>query len=84
MIKEELRKEIEKEAIRRTKGFKNQENCIQSYIMGALDFIEKATHDTVRPSRERAINEVRKNKFKIKAYQRCINHLDNWFKGELK
>lgn len=40
MIKEELRKEIEKEAKRRTKGFKNQENCIQSYIMGASDFIE--------------------------------------------
>lgn len=31
MIKEELRKEIEKAAIRRTKGFKNQENCIQYY-----------------------------------------------------
>ena len=42
MIKEELRKEIEKEAKRRTKGFRNQENCIQSYIMGATDFIEKA------------------------------------------
>lgn len=45
MIKEELRKEIEKAAIRRTKGFKNQENCIQSYIMGATDFIEKATNN---------------------------------------
>lgn len=45
MIKEELRKEIEKEAIRRTKGFKSQENCIQSYIIGALDFIEKATNN---------------------------------------
>ena len=42
MIKEELRKEIEKEAKRRTKGFRNQENCVQSYIMGATDFIEKA------------------------------------------
>lgn len=41
MIKEELRKEIEKEAKRRTQGFRNQENCIQSYIMGASDFIEK-------------------------------------------
>lgn len=40
MIKEELRKEIEKEAKRRTKRFKNQENCIQSYIMGASDFVE--------------------------------------------
>lgn len=44
----------------------------------------QVTHDTIGPSRERAINEVRRNKFKIKAYQRCINHLDNWFKGELK
>ena len=40
MIKEELRKEIEKEAKRRTQGFRNQENCIQSYIMGATDFAE--------------------------------------------
>lgn len=40
MIKEELRKEIEKEAKRRTQGFRNQENCIQSYIMGASDFAE--------------------------------------------
>lgn len=40
MIKEELRKEIEKEAKRRTQGFRNQENCIQSYIMGASDFVE--------------------------------------------
>lgn len=44
----------------------------------------QATHDTIRPLGEGAINEVRKNKFKIKAYQLCINHLDNWFKGELK
>ena len=43
MIKEELRKEIEKEAKRRTQGFRNQENCIQSYIMGATDFVEKET-----------------------------------------
>jgi hypothetical protein len=40
MIKGELREEIEKEAKRRTKGFRNQENCIQSYIMGASDFAE--------------------------------------------
>lgn len=43
MIKEELREEIEKEAKRRTQGFRNQENCIQSYIMGATDFVEKET-----------------------------------------
>ena len=41
MIREELRKEIEKEAKRRTQGFRNQENCIQSYIMGATDFARK-------------------------------------------
>lgn len=41
MIKEELRREIEKEAKRRTKGFRSQENCIQAYIMGATDFVEK-------------------------------------------
>lgn len=40
MIEEALRKEIEKEAKRRTQGFRNQENCIQSYIMGASDFAE--------------------------------------------
>lgn len=41
MVKEDLRKEIEKEAKRRTQGFRNQENCIQSYIMGAMDFVGK-------------------------------------------
>lgn len=41
-------------------------------------------HTAIRPLDERAVNEIRKNKLKIKAYQRCINHLDNWFKGELK
>lgn len=41
MINEELRKEIEKEAKRRTQGFRNQENCIQSYIMGASDFVKR-------------------------------------------
>ena len=42
---------------------------------------QQATHDTIRPLGEGDINEVRRDKFKIKAYQRCINHLDNWFKG---
>ena len=41
-------------------------------------------HNTIRPLRGGAVNEIRRNKLKIKAYQRCINHLDNWFKGELK
>ena len=64
MIKEELRKEIEKEAKRRTKGFRNQENCIQSYIMGALDFIEKATNN---PETNLNLSEDKKRRIK------CIN-----------
>lgn len=62
MIKEELRKEIEKEAIRRTKGFKSQENCIQSYIMGALDFIEKATNN---PETNLNLSEDRKGELNV-------------------
>lgn len=46
--------------------------------------IYQAAHYTIMPLRERDISEVRKNKLKIKAYQRCINYLDNWFKEELK
>lgn len=59
MIKEELRKEIEKEAKRRTKGFRNQENCIQSYIMGAKDFAEP---------REKRIAELEEQIEKMKKY----------------
>jgi hypothetical protein len=59
MIKEELRKEIEKEAKRRTKGFRNQENCIQSYIMGASDFAEP---------REKRIAELEEQIEKMKKY----------------
>lgn len=62
MIKEELRKEIEKEAIRRTKGFKSQENCIQSYIMRALDFIEKATNN---PETNLNLSEDRKGELNV-------------------
>lgn len=64
MIKEELRKEIEKEAKRRTKGFRNQENCIQSYIMGATDFIEKAISN---PETNLNLSEDKKRRIK------CIN-----------
>lgn len=37
---EELKKEAEEKAKKRTKGFKCQENCEASYVMGALDFAE--------------------------------------------
>lgn len=37
---EELKKEAEEKAKKRTKGFKCQENCEKSYVMGALDFAE--------------------------------------------
>lgn len=40
MNKEELVKEAEENAKKRTKGFKCQENCESSYVMGALDFAE--------------------------------------------
>jgi hypothetical protein len=40
MTKEELKKEAEENAKKRTKGFKCQDNCEKSYVMGALDFAE--------------------------------------------
>ena len=40
MTKEELKQEAEEKAKKRTKGFKCQENCEKSYVMGALDFAE--------------------------------------------
>lgn len=40
MIREELEKEAEEKAKKRTKGFKCQDNCEKSYVMGALDFAE--------------------------------------------
>lgn len=38
--KETLKQEAEEKAKKRTKGFKCQENCEASYVMGALDFAE--------------------------------------------
>lgn len=38
--KEALKQEAEEKAKKRTKGFKCQENCEKSYVMGALDFAE--------------------------------------------
>ena len=40
MTKEELKKEAEEKAKKRTKGFACQDNCEKSYVMGALDFAE--------------------------------------------
>ena len=40
MTKEELKQEAEEKAKKRTKGFKCQDNCEKSYVMGALDFAE--------------------------------------------
>ena len=40
MTKEKLAKEAEEKAKKRTKGFKCQDNCEKSYVMGALDFAE--------------------------------------------
>lgn len=51
MTKEELKKEVEEKAKKRTKGFKCQYNCEKSYVMGALDFAEP---------RERRIEELEK------------------------
>ena len=40
MTKEKLKQEAEEKAKKRTKGFKCQDNCEKSYVMGALDFAE--------------------------------------------
>ncbi len=40
MTEEELEKEAEEKAKKRTKGFACQDNCEKSYVMGALDFAE--------------------------------------------
>lgn len=40
MKREELEKEADEKAKKRTKGFKCQDNCEKSYVMGALDFAE--------------------------------------------
>jgi hypothetical protein len=52
MTKEALKQEAEEKAKKRTKGFKYQENCETSYIMGALDFAEP---------REKQIKELEKD-----------------------
>ena len=52
MTKEELKQEAEEKAKKRTKGFKCQDNCEKSYVMGALDFAEP---------REKRIEELETN-----------------------
>lgn len=58
MDKEELKKEAEEKAKKRTKGFKCQDNCEKSYVMGALDFAEP---------REKRIAEVEKENAELRA-----------------
>lgn len=51
MDSEQLRQEAEEKAKKRVNGFKCQENCEKSYVMGVLDFAEP---------RERKIAEAKK------------------------
>lgn len=62
MIKEELKQEAEEKAKKRTKGFKCQDNCEKSYIMGALDFAEP---------REKRIAELEAQIEKMKCCENC-------------
>ena len=59
MTKEELKQEAEEKSKKRTKGFKCQDNCEKSYVMGALDFAEP---------REKRIAELEKEKQGLKDY----------------
>jgi hypothetical protein len=70
MTKEELKHEAEEKAKKRTKGFKYQENCETSYIMGALDFAEP---------REKRIEELEKeNADLVKDYQVSRLYLEGY------
>ena len=40
MDSKQLKREAEEKAKKRTEGFKCQDNCEKSYVMGALDFAE--------------------------------------------
>lgn len=58
--------------------------CCQKISELSIDNQGIARWYAVYPVKDISNNEIRKNKLKIKEYQRCINHLDNWFRGELK
>jgi len=62
MTREELEKEAEEKAKKRTKGFKCQDNCEKSYVMGALDFAEP---------REKRITELEAQIEKMKGCHNC-------------
>lgn len=62
MIEKELKQEAEEKAKKRTKGFKCQDNCEKSYVMGALDFAEP---------REKRIAELEAQIEGMKRYLDC-------------
>jgi hypothetical protein len=68
---EELKKEAEEKAKKRTKGFKCQENCEASYVMGALDFAEP---------REKRIKELEKEVDEVKLKSGYSTYLEDKIK----
>ena len=71
MTKEELKQEAEEKAKKRTKGFKCQDNCEKSYVMGALDFAEP---------REKRISELEMTVGTLRTFSNeqatCIERLE--------
>jgi carboxypeptidase C (cathepsin A) len=68
---EELKKEAEEKAKKRTKGFACQENCETSYVMGALDFAEP---------REKRIEELEKEVYEVKLKSGYSTYLEDKIK----
>jgi carboxypeptidase C (cathepsin A) len=68
---EELKKEAEEKAKKRTKGFACQENCETSYVMGALDFAEP---------REKRIEELEKEVDEVKLKSGYSTYLEDKIK----
>jgi carboxypeptidase C (cathepsin A) len=68
---EELKKEAEEKAKKRTKGFACQENCETSYVMGALDFAEP---------REKRIKELEKEVDEVKLKSGYSTYLEDKIK----
>lgn len=68
MTKEALKQEAEEKAKKRTKGFKCQENCEASYVMGALDFAEP---------REKRIEELEKEVDEVKLKSGYSTYLED-------
>ena len=64
-----LKQEAEEKAKKRTKGFKCQDNCEKSYVMGALDFAEP---------REKRIAELEAQIEKMKCCEMCKHKNLNW------